>query len=70
MPTLNSHTHCQAAQVSRTSRSLSISVSEPTSRQKKKYDCPTLAIRNAGESANMKVITLNKLFGKWTVKCL
>ncbi len=30
----------------------------------------TMAIRNAGLSANMKVITLNKLFGKRTVKCL
>jgi len=29
----------------------------------------TMAIRNAGESADMKVITLNKLFGKQTVKC-
>lgn len=28
-----------------------------------------MAIRNAGESADMKVITLNKLFGKRTVKC-
>jgi hypothetical protein len=31
---------------------------------------PTLAIRNAGESADMKSFTLNKLFGKRTVKCL
>jgi hypothetical protein len=30
----------------------------------------TLAIRNAGESADMKAIILNKLFGKRTVKCL
>ena len=37
---------------------------------KKKYDCPTMAIRNAGESADMKVITLNKLSAKRTVKCL
>ena len=29
----------------------------------------TLAIRNAGESADMKVITLNKPYGRWTVKC-
>jgi hypothetical protein len=35
MPTLNSHTHCQADQTSRTSQSLSISVSEPTHRQEK-----------------------------------
>jgi hypothetical protein len=38
--------------------------------RKIKHDCPTMAIRNAGESADMKVITLNKLFGKRTVKCL
>ena len=68
-PTLNSHTHCQAAQSQGTSQSLSKSVSEPTHGQKrKKHDCPTMAIRNAGESAEMKVITLNKFFGKRTVK--
>jgi hypothetical protein len=71
MPTLNSHTHCQAAQTSRTSQSLSISVSEPTHGQKKrKYDCPTMAIRNAGESADIKVITFNKLSAKLKGNCL
>lgn len=35
MPTLNSHTHCQAAQASRTSQSLSISVPAPTHGRKK-----------------------------------
>ena len=39
-------------------------------RPKKKYDRTTMAIRNAGESADMKVSTLNKLYGKRTVKCL
>jgi hypothetical protein len=39
-------------------------------RENKKHIPPTLAIRNAGESANMKLITLNKLFGNRTVKCL
>ena len=39
-------------------------------RTKKKYDCPTMAIRNAGESADMKVIKLNKLTAKRKVKCL
>ena len=39
-------------------------------RPKKKYDRTTMAIRNAGESADMKVITLNKLIGRRTVKCL
>jgi len=38
-------------------------------RTKKKYDCPTLVIRNAGESADMKVITLNKLTAKRKVEC-
>jgi len=39
-------------------------------RTKKKYDCPTMAIRNAGESADIKVIILNKLTAKRKVKCL
>ena len=65
----SSHTHCQATQASRSSQSLSKSVSEPTHGRKIKYDCPTMPIRNAVESADMKVITLNKLFGKRTVKC-
>ncbi len=38
--------------------------------KKKKYDRTTMAIRNAGESADMKVITLNKLFSRRTMKCL
>ena len=64
-----SHTHCQAAQTNRTSLSLSISVSEPALGQKrKKHESTTLAIRNASESADIKVITLNKLYGKRTVK--
>jgi hypothetical protein len=37
--------------------------------ENKKHDTPTMAIRNAGESASMKLITLNKLFGRRTVKC-
>ena len=32
-------------------------------RAKKKYDCPTMAIRNAGESADIKMITLKKHIG-------
>jgi hypothetical protein len=39
-------------------------------RPKKKYDRTTMAIRNAGESADMKVFTLNKLTTKRKVKCL
>jgi len=61
-PPHNSHTHCQAAQSSRTSQSLSKSVPYPPhGRKKKKYDRKTMAIRNAGESTDMKLITLNKL---------
>jgi len=39
-------------------------------RTKKKYDRTTMAIRNAGESAETKIITFNKLSAKRTVKCL
>jgi hypothetical protein len=39
-------------------------------KRKIKHDCPTMAIRNAGGSADMKVITLNKLYGRRTVKYL
>ncbi|GAA4244986.1 hypothetical protein GCM10022292_25700 [Winogradskyella damuponensis] len=35
-----------------------------------KHDAPTTAIRNAGKSANMKVITINKQTAKRKVKCL
>jgi len=55
MPTLNSHTHCQATQTSRTSQSLSKSLSAPTHGRKRKHDCTTMAIRNAGFSAKLKV---------------
>jgi hypothetical protein len=66
----NSHTHCQAAQSPSSIQSLSESVSEPTHEQKnKKYNCPKMAIRYAGESDNMKVITLNRLTAKRKVKC-
>ena len=39
-------------------------------RPKKKYDRTTMAIRNAGLSADRKVITLNKLSAKLKDKCL
>jgi len=43
----------------------------PTHGERKiKHESTTMAIRNAGESADMKIITLNKLFGRQTVKCL
>jgi len=38
-------------------------------KRKIKADRTTLAIRNAGESADMKVITLNKQTDKRKVKC-
>lgn len=71
MPTLQSHTHCQAAHGNHLSQNLSKSVSFTTHGRKKiKHDCTTMAIRNASESAEINVFTLNKLFGKRTVKCL
>ena len=39
-------------------------------RPKKNTERTTMAIRNAGESADMKVITINELIGKRKVKCL
>ena len=45
MPTLNSHTHCQAAQNQRTSQSLSKSVSEPTHGLKRKSTIAQHCIR-------------------------
>lgn len=38
--------------------------------EKRKHDCTTMAIRNAGVGADIKVITLNKLTAKRKVKCL
>ncbi len=56
-PTLNSHTHCQAAQSQRTSQSLSKSVSEPTHGQKgKKHDCPTRGIKHWGLSGYSNIL--------------
>ena len=37
--------------------------------KRKKYDRTTMAIRNAGESTDMKAITSNKLTAKRKVKC-
>lgn len=39
-------------------------------RKNKKYDRTTMAIRNAGEIADIKVITFNKLSAKLKGKCL
>ena len=58
-PTLNSHTHCQAAQSQRTSQSLSQSVSEPTHGQKRKSTIAQHCIRAiAGEVVNRKSLHL------------
>jgi hypothetical protein len=62
MPTLQSHTHCQAAQSSRTSQSLSKSVSFPTHTEDRKES--TIAqhcIRAiAGEVMNLRFMHLIK----------
>lgn len=80
MRTHNSHTHlpvpqagCQAAQTSHRSQSLSKSVPALTlekNENNEKHESTTLAIRNAGERTDIKVITFNKLFGRRTVNCL
>lgn len=71
--------HLQTAQCQSTSqslqksllyqRALSIGINRKTT-DRKKGEALTMAIRNAGESADMKAITLNQLFGKRTVNCL
>ena len=72
MLTLRIHTHWQVAQSRPASQNLPKSMAAQTHgrTEKIKHGHTTLAIRNAGESADMKVTTLNKLFGKRTVKCL
>jgi len=47
-PALNSHTHCQAAQTSRTNQSLSKSVSEPT-HERKESTIAQQSIKNIGQ---------------------
>ena len=66
----NSHTHCQATPANAQTQAWQRVFLPLRSKEKEKYDCPTMAIRNAGESADMKVITLNKLTAKRKVKCL
>jgi hypothetical protein len=61
---------CQAAQSQCSIQSLSKSVSFPTHGQKKKkHGHTTIPIRNAGESTDMKAITLNILTAKRKSKC-
>jgi hypothetical protein len=58
-PTLNSHTHCQAAQTSSAIQSLSISVSEPTHGRKRKSTIAQHCIRAiAGEVVKSKSVLL------------
>ena len=58
-PTLNSHTHCQAAQSQRTIQSLSKSVSEPTHRQERKSTIAQHCIRAiAGEVVKSRSVQL------------
>lgn len=65
-PTHSTHTHCQVAQkANRTSQNLSKSMAAPTHGQKKiKHESTTMAIRNAGFSGNLKVIAINKIYGR------
>ena len=61
IPTLNSHTHCQAAQANRTNQSLSKSVAGPThGKKKKKYDRTTTHIANCLIVINRKILLLLK----------
>jgi hypothetical protein len=67
-----SHTHLQFAPATAATKNCKRVCLSPTlndKRNEKKYDRTTMAIRNAGESADMKVITLNKLTAKRKVKC-
>jgi len=63
-PTLNSHTHCQAAQSQRTSQSLPKSVSAPTHGQKRKSTIAQHCIRAiAGEVVNQRSVHLMNFCG-------
>ncbi len=63
MPPLNSHTHCQAAQTSRTSQSLSISVSEPTHGRKESTIAQHYIRAIAGEVVNCRSVHLINICG-------
>ena len=58
MPMLQSHTHCQAAQTSRTSQSLSISVSFPPHGRKKARLHNSVYVTIAGEVVNRRSVLL------------
>lgn len=70
MPTLKAIHICNSHQPTLQPKIAKEYVFTNADRRKKKYDCPTMAIRNADESADMEVITLNKLKAKLKVKCL
>ena len=71
MPTLKAIHICNSHQPTRKPKIAKEYVfTNADKRPKKKYDRTTMAIRNAGGSAEMKVITLNKLTAKRKVKCL
>ena len=67
-----SHTHLQFARADTRPKIAKEYVFANADRktEKRKHIPPTMGIRNAGESADMKVITLNKLTAKRKVKCL
>jgi hypothetical protein len=48
----------------------SLQKSMPLPTRKKESQRTTMAIRNAGESVDIKGIPLNKIFGKRKVNCL
>lgn len=62
-PPLNIHTHCQAAQTSRTSQSLSISVSEPTHGRKEGTIAQHCIRAIAGEVVNRRSVQLINFCG-------
>jgi len=67
MPTLQSHTHCQAAQAKRTSRSLPKSVSFPSHGRKESTIAQHCISVMRAELLNMGIFASNKLSGGRTV---
>jgi hypothetical protein len=63
MPTLQSHTHCQAAQTSRASQSLSISVSFPTHGRKESTGIQHCIKAIAGEVVKSRSVHLRNFGG-------
>ena len=64
MPTLHSHTHCQAAQASHTNQSLSKSVPEAThGRPKSKHDYTTGYIKNWADRHEIQGFSYYRTFG-------